>query len=80
LVDRRRKIKTVSSLKRKKDTIKSGICYVIIYFNNYIVDELILQPINQLTNYLYCEADAEINVISIKYKEHGSNKRIKYRI
>lgn len=38
----------------------------------------ILQPTNQLTNYLYYEVDTKINVISIKHEKHGFNKRIKY--
>ncbi len=32
----------------------------------------------QLTNYLYYEVNKTKSVISIKYKEHGFNKRIKY--
>ena len=43
-----------------------------------MVNKQILQPNNQLTNYLYYGVKTEINVISIKYKEYGFNKRIKY--
>jgi hypothetical protein len=33
---------------------------------------------NQLTNYLDYKVDTEINVISIKYKKYGFDKRIEY--
>jgi len=42
-----------------------------MYFNNCIVNELIFQPINQLTNqltnYLYYEVNKTKNVISAKH-------------